>query len=296
MLSPSIRKFDHELTPSGLSNSPCRPALAICVWLSVMLASAYCSEAPDPEVAGKYPVIRADEGGRVIVEDGANGYRLSLPGAYWQCKTASRMASEVPARGCSGAGGAMPPGLLLVVQNKDAPAVASLELLPERFLMRGRADLENYMEQRHRLLKERGGAAVEFGPSSYSERDGMIIPRATFTVSARDQGQKYLLVHFFVRPKGEDARIYQLACIALEGDFERLREDFEHIAASFRFTGQVAAEFFVPDAPAERLPTARQPSSRVPACGGGYVGMLFAMLIVFAVYWMIRRRSSRPQV
>ena len=278
-----------------------RLVMSVCVWLGVLAGGAAASEAPAaaagaPSEGSEHLQMRADEQGHLIIEDNVDLYSLSLPGRYWKCRTANQLVADAGQQGggCAPAGG-VPPGLLLVAQNRDAPAVMTLELMPKRFLMRSRDDLEKYVNGRHEMIRQRGGAGVEPGPASCSESHGMILARAVFTASGRGQKQNYLLVLHFVRPQGEDARLYQLACIAPEEDFGWLSEDFEHIIASFRFTGTASAEFFAPDAPAEKLPSVEEASAGA-GCGRGYAGMILASAVVFAVYLLVRRRLSRPQI
>ena len=272
-----------------------------CMAAAALARCAAASEAPVPtqtgvaDRAGEQLQIRADEHGHLTIEDPVNLYRMSLPGPYWKCRTARQLMTEAGRQGGCAPAGAVPPGLLIIVQNRDAPAVMTLELLPQRFLLRGRGDLESYVNGRHELIMQRGGAGIELGTASYSEERGMIQARAEFTSSGRGQKQKYLFVLCFVRPQGEDARLYQLACMAPGEDFAWVAEDFEHMVASFRFTGAASGEFFAPDAPAEKLPKVEEASAGA-ACGPGYLGMIAAMGMVFAVYLLVRRRLSRSQI
>jgi len=278
-------------------------ARACTVWIlmgtAVLAARAFGSQAPHAgpgsvEPAGGEPVVHIDEQGRVIVEDAVNQYRFSIPGAYWEYKTASQVASQAAGGGpgCAGRQPAVTSSLLLGVNNKDARGMASLERLPQRFLMRGKDDLRAFVDARLEALRQRAGGAVDAPLSEFEERDGMIVHRAVFSASAESQGQQFILVNYFVRPKGEDAYMYQLACMAMAEDYGELEEDFEHMIAGFRFTGEVAEAFFDPNAPPEKLPSAELPAAPRSPCGGGASGMLFAAVFVFLIYSLLKRRAA----
>ena len=170
--------------------------------------------------------------------------------------------------------------------------MASLERLPQRFLMRGKDDLRAFVDARLDALRQRAGGAVDAPLSSFVERDGMIVYRAVFSASARGQKQQFILVDYFVRPKGEDACMYQLACMAMAEDYGELEADFEHMISGFRFTGEVAAAFFEPNASPDKLPSAELPAQRRSPCGGGTSGVLFAAVLVFLIYSLLKRRSA----
>jgi hypothetical protein len=252
------------------------------------------AEAARPEIS-----VRVDEQRRVIIEDPANAYRLNLPAPYWECSTADQVAAKMQGQaqgpGCAGAG-RIPPGLVLVVQNKDAPVQAILYLLPERFLLRGKEDIDKYVKARQEQIKPPRGTTVEFLEPVCTQDTGSATHRCTFLMSARGQKVRGLLVHYFVRPRDEKVRVYRLECMATEEAFERERQDIEYIVGSLAYAGELSPEFFTPDAPAESLPDAQAPASQAPACGQGYTGMLVAVLIVLMVYMFMRRRTRKSGV
>jgi len=271
-------------------------ALCAAALAALLAALAQGAQAPEPAASGRWPVVREEESGRLVVEDRQNRYRLALPGPYWKCSTPEMLAAEARGQGCAGRG-RMPPGLLLVVQNKDAPAWVYLQLSPERFLMRTEGELEDYVRASHDRFMQASGVASELLSSSFEKRGPLIVARASVSMSARGRTARYVMVHYFVRPRGEDARYYELVCFAPQEDFERLRGDFEQIIGSFRFTGQAEEQFFVPDAPQEKLPSAPAPGASGGAVPGGrYAGIVVAMVLVLAGYWLLRRRTSRPRV
>ena len=261
-----------------------------------MVAGPLCaSVAPPRDQKEKgFPVVRTTDEREVVVEDTVNDFRLSLPGFYWECKTPGQISSERQGQGggCS-PGGQVPESLLLVVRNEDARAAASLELKGERFRMRGKQDLEEYLDRRHQMVMEQGGGAFELQDSSYTQKDGMITHRAVFTASGDRGRQKYVLVDYFVRPEGEKARVYQLACIATPEGYERLKPDFEHLIGSFEFTGQAAEGFFTPEASPAELPKVEESQGPMEQCGGGYSGMFIAAAVVFVIYMLIKKRSQK---
>jgi hypothetical protein len=245
---------------------------------------------PGQEVRVTYDAER-----HVVIEDLTNRFRLSLPGPYWEYRTAEQMTAQTQGQGCTPGGRAIP-GLLLMMNNKDAPAGASLQVVPQRFLMRGRQDLEDYIAREQESIRSRGRGALKFEKPAYGEEGGVINCRLAFTDPRGAQPAKYMLVSYFVRPEGEDALVYSLMSAAPEKESERQSEDFEFIVRGFRFEGKLAGEFFVPEAPAEKLPGAKPPAQPVQACGQNYWGVLAAVLIVMAVYMFMRKRLSRPGI
>ncbi len=248
------------------------------------------------EAGARQPFVRVwlDAERRVVVEDRANQCRLRLPGPYWECRTAEQVAAEGSSGGCAPAAAA-PAGMLCFFRSKDAPAGGALHLLPDRFLLRGKEDVEDYVNAQLAQFKQRAGGEIEPLESSYIEPNGLIAHRALLTQTIKDQKRRYLLAHYFVRPAGEDVRVYWLICAAAEDAFETQRRDFDYITRSFEFTGDLSQEFFSRNVPQDRLPGFEAPSQPAPGCGGGYSGLLIAFVGVVFVYLMIRRRS-RPTV
>jgi len=285
----------------GFRHSPALCACAIraaLAWVVLWVLAPPLGASVVPGETAAPADVRKDERGCSVVTDAAHGFRLRMPAAYWECKTPAQLLAESGAQagGCAGAsGGGVPPSLMLLVRHKDAPAAVSLELQQDRFLLRGKEDLENYMNGRLRILMERGGKALELEKSSYEERAGMIVHRAVFRAQAQDKRQKYLLVDFFVRPEGEDARLYEMACFSTEEAYADMEAEFEQFVGNFEFIGKPAATFFAPDAPLERLPSLDKLQQRGSACGGAYAGMMIAVLVVFAVYmyWTYRRKQQQ---
>lgn len=267
----------------------------MCV-LAVCLQTASASTAPSAEMEDRgFPDIRETSEGEVIVRDSIHKFKLRLPAPYWECKAPGQISQE-SGRGGTGAGCSasreVPDSLLLVIRNADARAAASLELKNERFRMRGKEDLEEYVDNRHNMVMKEGGGSFNMEDAEFSERDGMIVHKTVYTASQDRGDQKYVLVDYFVRPEGGEARVYQLACIGTPEAYERLRDDFETITGSFRYTGPLADSFFTPDASAEELPSMEETEGSSDRCGGGYSGMIIAMAVVFLLYMFFRHRSG----
>ncbi|MFP4027481.1 MAG: hypothetical protein ACLFWL_06805 [Candidatus Brocadiia bacterium] len=250
------------------------------------------SEAP-PSGKG-FPTIRVDEEGHLIVEDRENKFKLSLPGHYWEVKSPAQITSESKQRGGCAGGGKVPPGLLLVMRNKDAPVAASLEIRPERYLLRGKEDLKDYMDYHRQMILKQGKDSVEEEESTFDQKGSMIVHKMRFVASGRRGKQTYQLVHYCVRPKNAKARTYRLACVGSKPAFDRLKEEFDHIVSSFQYTGETAESFFTPGASPEETPDQEDIRTRNSTCpaGGGQMGMLVAMAGVFLIYMWWRKRKE----
>ncbi len=260
----------------------------------ILLSGVSASSIPPSEIeGGESPLIRKNAQGEVVVHDPIHKFRIRLPAPYWECKSPGQISRERGGGGglsCS-SGSQVPSSLLLVVRNKDAQAVASLELQKDRFRMRGKPDLEEYVKKRQNKMMKQGGA-FNVEESEYTQEKGMIIHRATYSATQNKGRQKYLLVDYFVRPRGQQARVYRLACVATPDAFERLKKDYESIINSFEYTGKLADSFFTPDASAGELPSVEKEGGGSGSWGGQYSGMIIAMGIVFLLYMFFRRRSQ----
>lgn len=247
--------------------------------------------------ASRELTVTMSEERRLLVEDPANRFRLSLPGPYWECKSRSQIAAGTRQQGPGcGSPTRLPPGLLLVAHNKDAPVQAILYLVPERFLLRSGDDLERYVSSRLQQMQPRRGAVVEFQEASYEKDGELIVHRAPLSLSAGGQEVRALLVHYFVRPRGEDVHVYRMEIMAAEEEFEREQEEMTHIAGSFAFTGELSEEFFAPDAPDEKLPDLAVRPGGAPACGQGYWPMVLAAIGVLLIYMYMRKRAAKARV
>ncbi len=279
---------------SNLSRAAAASLLVLCISIAPVLGS----EAPtggEGTVEGAEPRIWVEEDRRVLIEDVQNRYRLTLPAPYWECRTRTQLAAEVRGQGCT-RGGGVPTGFLLLAHNKDALAWVSLQIVPQRFLLRNKSDLANYLNASWERVSQQGWEPLEADEAPYSEVGGLISPRARFARSVGGDRMVRLIVQYFTRPKDQDLRIYNMECVTTEQEFERHSKDLEQIIASFRYTGELSAAFYVPEAPNERLPDLSKLAQPQPACGGGQSGILVAVLVVLFVYTLMRRRRSQLNV
>jgi hypothetical protein len=232
----------------------------------------------------------------LVVSDPASRAELSLPGGYWQCLSRSDLARQ--ARG--GCAGQVPPELLLVAAHKDAPAQVVLMAGRRTFLMRSRDGLEAFIEASGADLARQLGKAGAVEESSYEDRDGVIVHRFAFSTAMASRGGaqaqqrvRGLAVDCFLRPAGEDARHYQIRCIAPEETYAQLEPEIEHIAGSFRFTGELAGEFFDAAAPPEKVlkpEDAVTPRGRSPLSSAVMVAML--ALVAYLIFF----RRKKPAI
>ncbi|MDP6439805.1 MAG: hypothetical protein QGH74_09235, partial [Candidatus Brocadiia bacterium] len=117
----------------------------------------------------------------------------------------------------------------------------------------------------------------------------------SFTRTDRNIAGRFVLVRYFVRAEDEDVRVFQLIAMATEEEFAWQEKDFEHVIDSFRFSGVPAAEFFEPDAPAEKLPSAQPAATSSRGPGQWIRGVLPGIILVVIVYWILMRRRRKKQ-
>ena len=76
----------------------------------------------------------------------------------------------------------------------------------------------------------------------------------------------------------------------------QLRPEFDYIIGSFRYSGPVAEEFFVPNAAQDKVPTPRA-AQRSAGGGGGSNYALPVIIAALVVVWFVMRKrkaSSAP--
>lgn len=245
----------------------------------------------------------ADSERKRLVQVEAAPVELRVPASYWMAVDPDELAEQM-------SGGCTPPrvpeNLLLVLRHKDAMAEVWLVSSP-RYLMRNRDDLEEYVGGFVQAVRQQLGESMSEVSTTYAERDSLIVHRFAFSVTPRTTGgcvgatqapqapekSRFLLVDYFLRPEGEDGLHFRASCRASEEAFEALKSEFEFILSSFSFTGETAEEFFVPDAPAEKVPTADEAAEQVSVSKGQYGWILAAGAIV--IIWMLLRRRKRSQ-
>jgi len=235
----------------------------------------------------------------VLISDPDSRCEIRLPGAYWDSQRKSD-APEAPAGGCGRP--AWPPELLLFATHKDALAAVQVVRGEGSFLMRNKDDMESYVQGAVHGMTQAVGAGGTVLDSSYEESDGMIAHRLEMRAPMRAGGGcgaaapqgaqmvRYLFVDYFVRPQGEDALKFQLRCFAPDDVFEELKPEIDFIVSSFRFTGEVAEEFFEPDAPEEKVPTAAQAAKTMQGKSRFPWLMVIGLMIII---WLLFRRKKQ---
>ncbi|MFO8006206.1 MAG: hypothetical protein R6V05_00565 [Candidatus Brocadiia bacterium] len=238
------------------------------------------------------------------VTDETNRIRFRLPGEWWQHYNRQELADRLQG-GCGA--GQLPEELLHAAGHKDAPAQILLFRGPAQFLMRDRDDLETFVNASMQALTEQMGGAEGVHENDYVQDapGGMIVHRYSFSAPLRGgggcagmaQGQeltlRYLYVDYFVRPEGQDARNFQMRCFAPEEVWPDIKTEIEFVVSSLRYTGEVAGEFFVPDAPQEKVLSAEEVSESVEGRSPFPTWLLVAGLIF--VVWLLMRRKSKGE-
>ncbi len=288
-----------------------RNSLPVLVALGAVLLAAAAVAAETPAVpaeaapAEAAPPAAPKEAG-VPVASPANRLELRLPAPYWEALTPDEIARQVQG-GC--AQGKVPASLILLLRDKDALAEVIISRSERTFLMRNKDDLEAFENGFMKAIQDQVGAGATDVESGYSERDGMTVHRYGLTAapsaggggcammpqqSGPPQKLRFLFVDYFVRPDGEDALYYRASVRAPVDTFNELKPEFEYILENIRFTGKRADDFFAPDAPADKVPTAKEAAKGV---GGhsGVSGWMLAGALMIAIWLMLRRRK-KPQV
>jgi len=263
--------------------------------------------APEGVAAGAGPEVEPAAG--LVRRDEANKVEIVLPAPYWRFYPRSELADM--GRGGCGGRPELPPELICAVGHNDAPCVVQCARRPGSYLMRSREDLEAFVEERLAAIKKQLGDRMEIvEPSTYSEVAGATVHRVAFSVpagggaggcapaaAAEGDGNKMvnLLVNYFMRPVGQDALHYEVNCVAPEAVFEKLKPEVDFIVSHFRYAGETvpAAEFYVPDAPEEKLLTAEDAREDVTPRRRGSP-LTFVMLAAVLV-WMLWRRRGRAK-
>ncbi len=239
----------------------------------------------------------------ILIKDAFRRLELRLPAAYWDCYDAQKVAAQAGS-GC--AGPRTSPDLMFVLDHKDAPANVWCEAGSRPFLMRNEDDMEDFVGGFIGAVRAQAGEAMQELESSYDERQGgIILHRLSFSAPVRAGGgcaapqappgdqpaMRYLFVHLFVRPKGEDAIMFKVSCAAPEAVFEELVPEFEFIISSLRYTGEVAPEFFAPDASEDKILSAKDAARAVGGGGAGQPWLLYVGVVV--IVWMVIRRRKK---
>ncbi len=250
----------------------------------------------EPEDIGL--VAETTRDGKVLIEDHKHLYKLTLPAPYWDYKAPRQTEDDQPA----GGGGcaqrrAMPTDLLIVINNKDAPTTGiTFEKLGRSFLLRGEEDLDKFMEKQETSLRAQLQDKGEITHMDIQQKNGMRTCTTSYSFRdvENDRNLYVTLVNFLIRPEGEEITVYQLQAFAPENWHGLIEDDFETIIDNFEYTGELAAKFFSPDAPEEKLPFPQNEESDTagPVWGGGYSGIFLAIIVAFFAYMIYKKKKN----
>jgi hypothetical protein len=287
-----------------VKHSPRMPAALVALLIAAAALAVRIQAAPAaaPAPAAEAP---APQGPGIAVSSPENRLELRLPAGYWEALTPQQIAQHMQG-GCTQ--GQVPADLVFVVQDRDALAQVVITRSARSFLMRDKSDLETFENGFMQAVQGRIGGGADDVESSYEERDGMIVHRFGLTAapsagggcamgpqqSAPPQKLRFVFVDYFLRPQGEDALYYRASARAPVDVYEELKPEFESILASVRFRGKLADQFFDPQAPEDKVPTAKQAakdlSSRNPLSG-----WMLAVGLMMIIWLMLRRRRQQQQ-
>jgi len=279
-----------------------RPTILLCLLgaLACAVASAQQSPAAPP---GPKPAQEGSAG--ALLSDPQDRLELALPAPYWLHYDRRQLEEQVRG-GCVRQ--QVPPEVLYVIRHKDAQAGVLCLKSPRPFLMRSKADLEALIGSITEAVARPFGESIQVLESKYGERDGMITHRYAFTASVgggsgcaggpqsggAPQKMRFLMVHYFVREDGGDATYFELRAYAPAEVYQALAPEIDSILDGLRYTGKPAAEFFVPDAPEDRVLTGKEAVRSATGRRGSYGWMLAVGMIV--IIWMLLRRRKQAMV
>lgn len=239
----------------------------------------------------------------IPVSSPENRIEFRLPAPYWEAQTGQDIAASAPG-GCAPT--RVSPDLLFVIRHLDALAEIWIIRNEEPFLMRSKDDMETAVSGFTEAILDRLGESITDVESAYEVRDRMIVHRFAFSAppqggggcvpvqaAAEQQKMHFVLVHYFLRPQGEDAIFFRASCRASVEAFREMESEIDFILGSMRFTGQIAQDFFVPDAPEEKVLTAAQAAKGARAPSGVQGWMLAVGMII--IIWMLLRRRKKPK-
>lgn len=285
--------------------------ILLCLGLGVGAQEAESPTAPPGQAAEPAPAAQpavegaeaTQEPGRTVEVPGAR-LRLRLPARYWRTMTREEIAEQ--ARGGCGAP-QVPERLLLLLRHRDAQVWLQVWRHAEGFQMRSRDNLERAEKEVTTKIKGQFGDDVPEIKTDHERRDGIIIYRHSYTAISRGQtgcaaggdGQgkpqqiHVLIADHYVRPADGDATLFRIRALAPAETYAALRPEVEFILSSIEYEGEPAADFFVPDAPEEKLLSPEEISEQ-PGGGGNY-GWLIAAGAVMVVWFLLRRRKQKQE-
>ena len=96
-----------------------------------------------------------------------------------------------------------------------------------------------------------------------------------------------------MRPKDADALAFKIMCVAPEDAFAELQQEFDFILASLHYAGELDEEFFVPDAPDDKVLSAKDAAQ---AAGTKKpFSWLMPVALIMMVFFMFRRRKDKEK-
>lgn len=245
------------------------------------------SDAAGGDAARRDALVRRDE---------AHALEVTLPAPWWEF--VGRQALEQQARGGGCGGGSLPPEVLWAVGHKDALCTVRCRREYDGFLMRDQDGLKGFMDARIDAIRKGAGKEAEemtgIDQAGWSQRGGMWVHRFALEVSAAgDKRIVQLYVHHFLRPGEGDgnAVLFALNCLASRQAFDELQPELATILGSFRYTGSAAEEFFVPDAPEEKLLTTGDADRGLTQ--PRRFTWIYPALIVLVVWAILRRPRTK---
>ncbi len=187
----------------------------------------------------------------------------------------------------------MPESMLLMIENKDAHGTGvSLEKLPHRFMLRDKSDLRDYVARQENAVLAQMEEKGDLVDSHIEILDEMVVYKSFYEFIEQDQDLRVILANYFVRPPQQDIIVFQLQAFALNEWYDLLEQDLKAMAGGFSYTGRVAEEFFQPDAPEEKLPSAHfERSGSPPQCGGNISSIIFVCFSAIAVFLIFKKKS-----
>jgi hypothetical protein len=271
----------------------------------LVLIGALCVVAEDMpgEAAPVPPAVNP-----ITVKDPLYPLEFRLPAPYWGYRDQQDLRQELSGRGgCANPAQSVPQNLLFVFGHEDAALYGRLELGPRSFLVRREDELEAYVDARAAVIQGQTGGTAQDVETEWSDEDGMLVHRLEFSAPLRTQGgcapapppqadgerMHYLVLHYFVRPRDADALCFYMFLFGADSVFEELRPEVDSILDSVRYNGELAADFFDPQAPPEKglSPEDADTGQKKSPLGG----LMMPVLLVLAIWMMMRRRKPKAE-
>ncbi len=261
--------------------------------------------APPEEAAGADAPDQAQAVGiePVSVRDPLYRLEFQLPAPYWEHYTRKDIEANAPG-GCNPQ--RVPADLLFFIRHKDAAVQGRIELGLDGFLMRNKADMETYIKTFESAILGKARGAVE-PESRYLQQQNPIVHQLSFKEPIRTGGgcagqdedpgpvqySRSVTLHYFVRPDGLDAMFYKVLIVAPEETYRQIKGEIDFILSSLHYDGALDAEFFVADAPEDKLLTAKD--AERSAKGGKQSNWPMMLMMAAMVFFLFRRRKKKKE-